>query len=260
MGPDAVLRDAAPAAPASRSCATRWASACSSVGIGAGEVVDLSGVGARVVELAVAVGVLHVEVAQRADGVVVGDRLVRARARARRAVAEMSVRAWPGSRRSGSALVGVGWLQRERPPTAVARHRRSESVASGARRGRRCASGARRARRREPAPSNERPSVNDGARHPGHRLERRREVDVAGELRDVRPGGDARAADQQRHVDVGVVRRLLPRRQPVLAEVEAVVRREHDVGVVELPGRCAACAPACATPRSTACSDRMRRR
>ena len=70
----------------------------------------------------------------------------------------------------------------------------------------------------------------------GHRLERGCEVGVAGQLGHVRARPHARPANQQGDVDVGLVRRLLPRRHAVLAEVEAVVRREHDVGVVELLG------------------------
>ena len=36
-------------------------------------------------------------------------------------------------------------------------------------------------------------------------------------------------------MDIGVVRGLFPGGKPVLPEVKAVVGREHDVGVVELP-------------------------
>ena len=91
--------------------------------------------------------------------------------------------------------------------------------------------------------SSDRPSVNDGAAHPGHGLERRGEIGVAGELRDVRAGAHAGTAHEQRHVDVGLVRRLLPGRHAVLAEVEAVVGREHDVRVRRAASSRAACAP-----------------
>ena len=47
-------------------------------------------------------------------------------------------------------------------------------------------------------------------------------------------GCDARSADDEGHVDVGLVRRLLAGGHAVLTEVEPVVGREHDVRVVEL--------------------------
>ena len=47
--------------------------------------------------------------------------------------------------------------------------------------------------------------------------------------------GHARTAHDERHVHVLLVRGLLALRQSVVAEVEAIVRREDDVGVGELP-------------------------
>ena len=67
------------------------------------------------------------------------------------------------------------------------------------------------------------------------RLERRRQVDAGRELADVPAGRDARAAHDQRHLDVGVEGGLLARGEPVLAQVEAVVRAEHEVRVPVQP-------------------------
>ena len=53
----------------------------------------------------------------------------------------------------------------------------------------------------------ERPSVNDGVRAPGHRLEGGCEVGVAGEAGHVRAGAHAGPAHHQRNVDVGLVAR-----------------------------------------------------
>ena len=47
---------------------------------------------------------------------------------------------------------------------------------------------------------------------------------------------DAGPAHDERHVDVLLERRHLPRREAVLTEMEAVVGAEDDVGVVELAG------------------------
>ena len=66
---------------------------------------------------------------------------------------------------------------------------------------------------------------------PGEVLERRREVEVRGQRRAL-TRLDARADDEQRHVRVGVVRRALAGVQPVLSEVEPVVRGEHHERVV----------------------------
>ena len=191
-----------------------------------------------------------------AHRVVVGDRRV-ARSRSIAWLAEVSVRGG----RAGAPSPGRGRAARAGAILRRGAGRLAHAgLDRGARRGRRCANVTGAPARRS-GTSNERPSVNDGARRARHRLERGCEVGVAGRVgRRARPAAMPGPADQQRHVDVGVVRRLLPRRQAVLAEVEAVVRREHDVGVVELPGGPQACARACATPRSTACSDRMRRR
>ena len=67
---------------------------------------------------------------------------------------------------------------------------------------------------------------------PGQCLERGRQVDVGRELADRAPGRNVRAADDQGHMDVGVIGRLLSRCQPVLAHVVAVVGAENEVGVL----------------------------
>ncbi len=83
----------------------------------------------------------------------------------------------------------------------------------------------------------ERAPVREGERRDaGEVRERLREVDVRRVLapRDARR--DSGAADDERHVDVGLVRRVLAREQPVLAHVVAVVRREDEVRVREAAG------------------------
>ena len=67
--------------------------------------------------------------------------------------------------------------------------------------------------------------------------DRRREVDVLDELRATLTGRDVRPADDQRHADRRLVEEHLPLRHAVLAVEEAVVRREDDVRLVELPDR-----------------------
>lgn len=59
------------------------------------------------------------------------------------------------------------------------------------------------------------------------------DVRVGGGLVVGRAAGDARAAHDKGHVDVLLDARRLSRREPVLADVEAVVRGVDDVGVVE---------------------------
>jgi hypothetical protein len=66
----------------------------------------------------------------------------------------------------------------------------------------------------------------------GQCLERGRQVDVGRELGDRAPGRNVRAADDQRHVDVGVEGGLLSRFQPVLTHVVAVVGAEDQIGVL----------------------------
>ena len=132
-----------------------------------------------------------------------------------------------------SALVGVRGLQRERPPT------RWHGTGGGVLvpvldEVRAPPGGVRRGALPAANPSNERPSVNEGALTPviASNVGARSTFPVSCVTCVPAVTG---AADQQGHVDVGVVRRLLPRRQTVLAEVEAIVRCEHDVRVVELP-------------------------
>ena len=69
------------------------------------------------------------------------------------------------------------------------------------------------------------------------------------------PCGTPGPGDDQRHADVGVERGLLAHRQPVLAEVVAVVGAEHDVGVVESGARARSCASTRASSLSTASTD-----
>ena len=72
-----------------------------------------------------------------------------------------------------------------------------------------------------------------GRRDVGHVRDGRRQVDVAGQLADVGAGLDARPAHQQRDADGLLELVVLGDVEPVLAHVVAVVRGEHDVGVVE---------------------------
>ena len=133
----------------------------------------------------------------------------------------------------GSGLVGVGRFEGRALASALPRAGWVMPVSM------RCSTQVRRSRQcagRSPCSrgSSDRPSVNDGDARAGHRLEGGREVGVAGEARDVRARAHAGSAHDERHVDVGLVRRLLAGRHAVLTEVEPVVGREHDVRVVEL--------------------------
>ena len=119
---------------------------------------------------------------------------------------------------------------------------------------RQCAGRGRRAGSGE-----QRPSVGErrrGARRPSPRTSARGRC-CPRAASTCAPGVHAGAADSSgtwMSVSYAV---CLPGRHAVLAEVEAVVGREHDVGVVELPGDPQRVHEAAPTPRSTACSDRM---
>ncbi|HEX5587508.1 MAG TPA: hypothetical protein VFZ17_09385 [Acidimicrobiia bacterium] len=201
-----------------------------------GEVHELVGIEAHVVELALAGDVLHVEPPCRAHRVVVGQptvalqqrvvvRPVRRLAHVRHRGAGARLR--PARRRA--AGFGVGRLERQ---LALARGLRLAHFLAvlDQVRGPVPRRAVRFAREPEQGPT----VVGSRAGHARHRLERRREVDVAGEALDVLARRDPRTAHEQRHVDVGLVRGVLARGKPVLAEVEPVVGAEHEVGVVEL--------------------------
>src|SRR5579859_2055829 len=80
-------------------------------------------------------------------------------------------------------------------------------------------------------PSGMRPLVEAGNLGEGGR-----QVDVLHDLLD-RPFGDARAHHDQRHVDVRVIGRHLPRQPAVIAHVISIVGAEKDVGVAVLAKR-----------------------
>ena len=190
-----------------------------------GEVVHLVGIGAHVVQLAVAVDVLDVQV------------LLRANARRSRGCGRVARRPCGRSRgRASSSRSGAG--ADRTGPRPAARRRRAGAAGPWASR-----SSARRA-----APSARSTGVGDCPRarsrsdrpsHCGSRSASAMAANVGARsvfaviVERVRLGRDPRAPHRERHVDVGVVRRLLARRQAVLAEVEPVVGREHDVGVVQ---------------------------
>ena len=62
------------------------------------------------------------------------------------------------------------------------------------------------------------------------------EIDVAGDRLGVAAGRDARAAYEQRKVDVRLVRGLLACGHAVLAEMEPVVGGENDVRAIDDAG------------------------
>ena len=71
----------------------------------------------------------------------------------------------------------------------------------------------------------------------GHRRERRCEIVVQHHRALALSGGHTRAAHDQWHADVGLVRRVLPLQEAVLAQVKAVVGGVDDVRPFELAGR-----------------------
>ena len=76
-----------------------------------------------------------------------------------------------------------------------------------------------------------------GRRHPRDLGEGWRIIDVGGKMVDDLSRRNAGAAHHQRNFEIRLVARVLARVQSVLALVEAVVRTEKDVGVVQLAGR-----------------------
>ena len=131
-------------------------------------------------------------------------------------------------------LVGVGRLQGRVLGRVRARRLGHPGSRSGARPGttwRQCAG-------RAPCSSgtSERPSVNDGVRAPAMASNVGARSVLPASRVTCAPARTPGPRTSSGHVDVGLVRGLLARRHAVLTEVEAVVRREHDVGVVELPG------------------------
>ena len=156
------------------------------------------------------------------------------------------------ARRAGVGLVVVGRLERQ-PRRA---RRDPTSGQCSMRNARRTVAGRSPCSRR----ANERPSTNVAGPTPGEPGERRREVDVADERAGRRarpsPPGRVRAAGTRTSSSNAV---CLPAGSRCCAAVEAVVGREHDVGVAQLPRSAELRAPAARTPRSTAWSDSRRR-
>ena len=192
---------------------------------GTNEVVQLVRVAPEVVELALARHVLDVQVPLGADPVILRARIVhRGAAHVRTA----------GSRRYQHlvvGLVGIDGFERyagaggRQPgsidlPPVLDEVLRSPTVGRGL----------------LPEQRGERATVHEG-RGPdaGEIGEGRSQIHVADDLVARRASRYARPAHDERYVDVLLVRGLLARGEAVLAEVVAVVRREDDVGVVQLP-------------------------